>query len=279
MITITPKASTKLAVDSIVFNGGEVHLNLDRLNHTSLNEVTINARIRSANDVMELLLATDAIRRINVSAKISLNMPYIPYARQDRVCATGDALSIKVFADIINLQKYESVTVLDSHSSVATALIDRCVEVPQFELAKYLPSSLKIDGLVSPDAGAAKKTLEFAQAMARSVSDTQPEVIYASKKRNKNGNIVATEVWAGDLSGKNLLIVDDICDGGRTFTELAGALKAKGAAEIYLFVSHGIFSAGVDVLLNKGISRILTTDSFWDGADPRVEVVRRVFDV
>lgn len=95
--------------------------------------------------------------------------------------------------------------------------------------------------VVSPDAGAEKKAKEVGKQV-------KADVFAASKVRDTmTGQIISTEI-RGDVKGRNLIIIDDICDGGATFTELAKKLKEKGANDIYLYVTHGIFSKGLDVL-------------------------------
>jgi len=102
----------------------------------------------------------------------------------------------------------------------------------------------------------AKKTLKISEQF-----NGVPEVIQAHKVRNlKTGEIIKTEVL-GNVEGKNVLIADDICDGGRTFIELAKVLKNEGALEVSLFITHGIFSKGLDVFTGL-IEHIYTTDSF-----------------
>ena len=76
----------------------------------------------------------------------------------------------------------------------------------------------------------------------------------------------------GNVEGKNCLIVDDICDGGRTFTDLAKKLNDKGAKELYLFVSHGIFSKGYDELLGH-FNVIGTTNSFSQEYPESIKVI------
>jgi len=82
------------------------------------------------------------------------------------------------------------------------------------------------------------------------------------KRRAADGSIANVDIFTrAPLSGKTCIIVDDICDGGRTFITLSRKLKEQGAAKVLLYVTHGIFSQGVDVL--KGyIDQIFTTNSF-----------------
>src|SRR6266581_8938036 len=79
-----------------IFSGGEVQVSLDSSNSHGLehcNGIYIDARIRNSDDVMTLLMLTDALRRmVSVNTPIHLQIPYIPYARQDRVCNFGEAL-------------------------------------------------------------------------------------------------------------------------------------------------------------------------------------------
>jgi ribose-phosphate pyrophosphokinase len=114
--------------------------------------------------------------------------------------------------------------------------------------------------LVSPDAGAYKKIFDVAQKF------NIDNIITASKVRDiKTGAILRTEVPTLDQH-KDLkyIIIDDICDGGRTFTELAKVMKeSRPTAKIYLVVTHGIFSAGFDEL-SKYFEQIYTTNSYKD---------------
>lgn len=230
---------------SFVFSGGEVHVRLENITEIPLaSEVTITAYIRSSDDLLELLLITDAIRKLNNKADINLVMPYAPYARQDRVMVSGESFSLKVFSSIINAQHYDSVTIWDSHSDVATALIDKCINIPQQELLKQSDPFGKNIVLVSPDAGAEKKILKFGKWIKKT------DIVFASKIRDVvSGNIIETKVDIPEkFIDRDFLIVDDICDGGRTFIELANAIRKKGVmGKIKLLVTHGIFSKGIEV--------------------------------
>jgi ribose-phosphate pyrophosphokinase len=91
-------------------------------------------------------------------------------------------------------------------------------------------------------------------------------VLECSKHRDvKTGQLSGFKVQSDDMQGRDCLIVDDICDGGGTFLGLAEALKAKGAGRLYLAISHGIFSKGVEPLTTV-FDHIFTTDSIrnWE---------------
>lgn len=223
------------------FSGGEIQVRL--ADFPAHHRVTIEAHLTDSDAVMELLLATDAIRRQGGTGVLNLVMPYMPYARQDRVCAPGESLSLKVFAQLINAQNYNSVKVWDAHSDTTLALLDRSRSVGQAEFVKrieLLPEAV----LVAPDAGAMKKIIEVSKEVGR-------PFIRADKTRDpKTGEITGTVVHGGQHGDVPMLMVDDICDGGRTFIELAQALRKMTNRRIELYVTHGIFSRGLDVFEN-----------------------------
>jgi ribose-phosphate pyrophosphokinase len=227
---------------TLKFAGGEMHVKITSTAEASLSGFTIHAHLHSSDDIMELALVTDAVRRKYNHPKIRLVCPYFPYARQDRVCAPGEALSVKVMADlIINALAFESVEVWDAHSDVTPALLNRVVNLGPEILARDLLINDPKTTLVSPDAGAIKKIHKVAETF-------KLPMIRADKIRDvNNGNILETVVYSGHVGDRHLLIVDDICDGGRTFTELAAVLRPLTRGHILLYVTHGIFSKGLDV--------------------------------
>lgn len=243
------KQAETITFEHLLFNGGENHI---KLQSPVSEEVTIEAQLVNSDYVMALFLATDALRRSGAK-DISLLCPYVPYARQDRVMVEGEPLSIKVFAEMLNAQNYKAVYTLDNHSPVSTVLIDNCIEICN---ARILANFIKPTGiLVSPDAGAYKKSCETASRFGLTM-------VCASKiRRVDNGEITETKVDVTDLRGKDCYIIDDICDGGRTFVELGKILKQRNSGEIILYVSHGIFSNGVDSL-KEYIDKIYTTNMF-----------------
>ncbi|MEQ3498440.1 ribose-phosphate diphosphokinase [Tenacibaculum sp. SSH1-16] len=237
------------------FSGGEPHIKIiSELENVS--EVTITHRIQSFNDIGTLLLATNALKNMGIT-KLHVVLPYFPAARQDRLMVSGEPLSVKVYADIINAQNFKSVTVFDPHSEVTPALLNNCKVIDNHKFIELVTQQLSEDlTLISPDGGALKKIYKVAAYLQNY------EVVECSKSRNvKTGQLTGFKVYTDDLQGKDCLIVDDICDGGGTFLGLAKELKAKNAGNLYLAISHGIFSKGFDEL-EKHFTKIFTTDSF-----------------
>lgn len=234
------------------FSGGEVHIKTKYENIP--DTVIITHRLNTSNNIMELFLAKDAIQRLGVK-NIEVIIPYVPYARQDRPCEIGEAFSLKVFANLLNSMNFDAVYILDPHSDVAPALIENSVPISNHKFIEEIMKDLPADiVLISPDAGSSKKLHKL---MKFGFSD----FIQCDKIRDtKTGKITGFSVGNDDIYKRNCLIIDDICDGGATFVGLAKELKRYGAGDLYLAVTHGIFSKGI-IELSKYFKSIFTTDS------------------
>lgn len=235
------------SVSTMVFNGGEVNVQVPVELLDFSKPMTIIALLKTSDDVMAMLLTVNALRAHDPEVVLHARLPYIPYGRQDRVCNVGEAFSVQVMAQLINSCTFNTVTTDDPHSEVTTALINNVIVRDQTEIFKTaLPmvrGALGLNGgnvtLVSPDAGSNKKMGSICKEFGFT------NFIRADKTRDMaTGNILETVVYTDDLYGQVCVIVDDLCDGGRTFIELAKILKARGAAKVALAVTHGIFSKG-----------------------------------
>lgn len=252
-----------IAFQSFTFSGGEPHIKIDPDFNTA-ETVTITHRLNSFDAIGMVCLAVDALRRMGVKS-IEGFFPYFPAARQDRVMIAGEPLSVKVNATIINALQLNKITIFDSHSEVAPALLDNCEALTNHIFIQKVLEEIGQDTLlVAPDGGALKKIYKVSQFLGGK------EVIECSKKRDvKSGKLSGFKVYSEDLKGQNCLIVDDICDGGGTFLGLAEELKKNNAGKLYLAISHGIFNKGFDTL-NAVFAKIYTTNSFQDIKEPNV---------
>ena len=248
-----PLPGEEIQFESFVFNGGEPHIRIGDIK--GAKSVHVTHRINSFNDLGLLCVAIDALKRMHIDS-IHVFIPYFPGARQDRVMVQGESLTVKVYSDIINRLEVKSIKIFDVHSDVATALLNNCEAINNHlfidQVLTHLPKDII---LISPDAGASKKVVKLASSFDIS------EVIECGKNRNvATGKLSGFTVPKDDLDNKPCLIVDDICDGGGTFLGLAAELKEKKAGDLFLAVSHGIFSKGFDQL-SKIYKQIFTTDS------------------
>ena len=267
---------TNADVEMKRFSGGECHIKFKE-SYTENDKIQLNIRLNSSDDVMFLCLAVDALRNMGVK-QIEAFFPYLPYARQDRVMVPGEPLSVKVFANLINSLKLDRVTVFDAHSDVSVALLDNCRNIPNYNMVAYFLESLNLIDytLVSPDLGAYKKVDKLAEKLKY-----KGQIATGIKVRDlASGKITKSDINTDDLEGKACVVVDDICDGGRTFIELATALKAKNAGDLYFIASHGIFSYNaLDRLKEAGYKSVGSSNSVSnipeDGFYNRYNVFKR----
>lgn len=178
----------------------------------------------------------------------TLEIHYLPYGRQDKEVSNVSTFALHCFAEILNTLKFGEVIIHDPHSEVALKLIQRSEAVypeKMLEVAKFTAWS---DLVCYPDKGAQSKYTKIY---------SYPYVVGEKIRDQLTGEITSCKI-EGDVAGKKIMIVDDICDGGATFVGIATALKRAGAADVTLFVSHGLFTKGLQVLFDAGITRIFT---------------------
>jgi ribose-phosphate pyrophosphokinase len=252
--------------------------------------IEISSRFNSFMDLELIICTAKSLRRLGVK-EVSLYIPYLLGSRSDRQFQKGGtSYLVDVVAPIINSLKFNKVNVLDVHSDIAAACINNLSVVDNVEFVKSCLSSMydcdsnkgdNVSVLVSPDAGALKKIYNLTKSI-----EYKGEIIVANKHRNLNGEITHTTVpFYMEYSGKDFIIIDDICDGGRTFIEIAKKIKEKfPSSKIYLIVTHGIFSAGLKELIVY-FNHIYTTNSimnfdedteFWSRNDKYLNKVTQV---
>ena len=241
---------------TVMFSGGEIQLVIpDGL--ISLNGVNfVEADLRCSEGVMLLMQLGYLLSPVHKK----LHLGYLPYARYDRVEEQGDVLSIKVFCNMVNSLGFDEVIVEDCHSDVGIALLDNCINIQQHKLVEALVPNLgKYDAVVAPDGGSVKKAYKLSTILG-------VPLIKCDKVRDfKTGKITSFSVPEQARLHSKVLIVDDICDGGGTFIGLAKELH-KQIPEIDLYVTHGIFSNGVEGLFDAGVSNIYAFND-WLGSD------------
>lgn len=244
-------------ISYIHFPGGEVvpQIQSSGLYPEKVEEVEIVARLPSQGDLLNLLMIDDAVRRVYTQARVSAFIPYMPYARQDRVCNPGEPLSIAVVAKMINACNFARVKILDPHSEVTPALFNRLEVVTQYDVFRDLYPSWSEVYIAAPDGGAAKKSEMFAKRVGAA------GVIHCTKVRDlATGSISGTRV-NDTVEGRRLLVLDDIGDGCGTFVPLYHSLKDQGATSISLAVTHGLFSKGAAVVTDI-YDEVFATNSY-----------------
>lgn len=271
------------------FSGGEYHIQLlGKIYYATVEKVVITHRMNTPADIVLLHIAVNALRLVGVK-RFDLVMPYVPYARQDRHTDEnfGQSFTLDVFADLINPLGFEKIYSLDVHSNVTPALVKNLNNVSNLpyvvrainysrqirtvnEVFTTIQKSEEPIWLISPDSGANSKINKLHKELLNFNIGIKG-VLKCDKKRDVlTGKLSGFEVPNVDMQGFDYMIVDDICDGGGTFIGLAKELAKHNPGNGYLFVSHGIFSAGYDTL-NEIFQKIYTTNSVKDIEHPLIK--------
>ena len=181
-------------------------------------------------ELFSLICVKRHLDRVYSYSDVVLEMPYIPHARMDRVKSDEDVFTLKYFCEVINSLNFKVVHVRDAHSNVSLALLNNVEEMP---ITNYVLDAIfeaQADVLFFPDEG----------AMKRYSGGFDIPYAFGMKKRDwKTGQIQGLDIINAEaVKDKNVLIVDDICSRGGTFYHSAKALKAAGAKNVSLYVTH-----------------------------------------
>lgn len=230
------------------FPDGQIGVDLN-VDYVDTNEpAQIRSRFSSYQDLFKILALNQVLQ--DRGHEVELYCPYILGARCDKKFKPGQSFDLRIVAQILNSCNFKWVSVLDPHSDVLPALIERCVVNSAYHWIRLVTFDWSNKLLISPDAGAYKKIFSISENLGC-------EVISGSKVRVKDRS--PKVVIHGDVDGRDCVIIDDICDGGRTFVELGKLLKGMGAKSVTLFVTHGIFSRGIQL---ENVDSIYTTNSY-----------------
>lgn len=250
-----------IGISKLLFPDNQPHIRLTDIQ--AGDDVTVNCAITSALELLQLQMVSNALKH-KAARKKTLIIPYLMGARYDRIMMDGDSFDLEVIANIINDMEFETVRIFDVHSPVALALINHAESISN----EMLVEKYKLDNaiLICPDHGARKK---IEQVFKWNPAFTS--IVYCEKNRNPETGKLSLEVLRPELcDNRNCVIVDDICDGGATFIEIAKQIKPK---HLTLIVSHGIFSKGF-TSLEKYFNTIITSNSYKQTYEHRlVEMV------
>lgn len=208
-------------------------------------------------NLMEFLLMGDAVRR-GEARKVIAVLPYHGYARQDRVHRPGECLSSAVVTKLIESVGFNKIITVELHSDTISGFF----KIPLIHLSGLSLFREKIEEMkkdivvISPDAGAAKRSQAFAE-------DLDVPLAFIEKKRDLNQahKIISMKV-VGDVKDKIAMIVDDVIVSGGTLVNAAYLLKQKGASQVIAAATHADFVGGADkILQDSPIDKIWVTDT------------------
>lgn len=181
---------------------------------------------------------------------LNLDVPYMPYGRQDKRITNQSCFALQVFSMV--LMMFDEVTTFDLHNPQSLAEFEFIKNVMPTEKIKAIIEEHRVDSLVFPDKGALARYGSLVSNI---------ETFSADKVRDQlTGDITGLKMDTTPKEGATILVQDDICDGGRSFTELAKLLLPLSPSKLILYVSHGIFSKGTQCIFDAGYTHIYTRD-------------------
>lgn len=210
------------------------------------------------NNLMELLIMIDALKRAS-AARITAVIPYFGYARQDRKAKSRDPITAKLIANLISTAGAHRVLTMDLHAPQIQGFFDIPVDhlLGANILSKYLlsdPAFLENAIVVSPDIGSVGRARNFAHTIHTPMAIVD--------KRRQKANVCEVMNIIGDVTGKDVILVDDMIDTAGTLTNAAAALKEAGAKSVMACATHGVLSGpAIERLEKSDINRIILLDT------------------
>ena len=208
----------------------------------------------------ELMTVAQLRTLVGPHTEVVLVVDYLPYGRQDKLVSNKTTFGLHTFATLINALKFHHVMTTDAHSGEAMRLIERLVDKPVFRRICAVIVLGDFETVVFPDAGAAGRyTTRTQDALSTELLPRTSALGVLQKTRDPATGALTMDgcrTVHGDLTAaKRILMVDDICDGGRTFELGAQVLrKLNPTAVIGLYVTHALMTRGFDHLVAAGIT-------------------------
>lgn len=261
-------------IECKVFSDGEQHVQfLENIRGKDI--YIVQSTNPPADNWVRLLLAIDAAR--NASAReITVVIPYFGYTRQDRKSKSGEPISVRIFATILETLGADRVLAMDLHSDVIggffrSANIDLLYARPVFIsfFKDFFKEALTADDLVivSPDTGGVNRAQSYAKRLM-----TTAELAVIHKEREQPNKITHMRL-VGDVKNKVALIVDDMADTCGTLCRATSLLVENGAREVYAVATHGVLSGEAIKSIDESvIKRVFITDTIYHQNTPSSKI-------
>lgn len=216
----------------------------------------IQSTMPPAENLMELLMMVDACKRASAEY-ITAVIPYFGFARQDRKDRPRVAIGAKLIANLLVASGVDRVMTMDLHAGQIQGFFDIPVDHLN-STAIFIPylEKIKIDNLIfaSPDVGSTKRTRVYSHHF-----DT--DFVICDKHRKK-ANEIAEMILIGDVTGKNVILVDDIIDTAGTLCKAAEIIMEKGAASVRAICTHAVLSGpAYERIEASQLTELIVTDT------------------
>lgn len=216
----------------------------------------VQSTIPPSDNLFELLLMIDAAKRAS-ARKIIAVIPYLGFARQDRKDKPRVAIGAKLVANMLEAAGVNRVITMDLHADQ----IQGFFEVPVdhlFASTIFFPEIKKLDNgnliMAAPDAGGTKRANSYAKKLDIGLA--------ICHKHRKRPNEIAEMTVIGDVEGKDVILVDDMCDTAGTLTTAANLFMEKGAKSVRAFCTHAVLSGpAYDRIENSNLTELIVTDT------------------
>ena len=229
----------------------------------------VQSTFAPTDNLMEMLLMIDAAKRAS-AYKIIAVVPYYGYARQDRKDKPRVAIGAKLIATLLEAAGANRVITMDLHAAQIQGFFD--VPVDHLDSsAIFIPyiNDLKLQNLAfaAPDVGSTNRVREIA-------SYFNAEMVICDKHR-KRANEIASMVVIGDVTGKDIILVDDICDTGGTLAKAAALLIEKGAKSVRALITHPVLSGNAyQNIENSVLEELVVCDTIpLKQSSPKIKVI------
>ncbi|KRL95701.1 MULTISPECIES: ribose-phosphate diphosphokinase [Lactobacillaceae] len=260
----------KTSVDR--FSDGEIRINIEQSVRGSHVYVIQSTSAPVNDNLMELLIMIDALRRAS-AATINVVIPYYGYARQDRKARSREPITAKLVANMLQTAGVTRVLALDLHAAQIQGFfdvpVDHLMGAPL--LADYfLTNHLDEDAVVvSPDHGGVTR--------ARALAEFLKAPIAIIDKRRPRANVAEIMNIIGDVKGKRCIMIDDMIDTAGTITLGSQALMDAGAKEVYASCTHPVLSGpAIERIKKSPIKKLVVTDSIQLTADKQIEKIQQI---
>lgn len=208
------------------------------------------------DNLMRLLIVIDALRRASAGS-ITAVVPYFGYSRQEKKTTGREPITAKLVANLITTAGADRLMTVDLHDPALQGFFD--IPVDHLSAGRLLSDHFKKRDLsntvvVSPDTGGVHRSRSFANRL-------QLPLAIIDKRRPEANQAVIMNV-IGDVSGKDVIIIDDIIDTAGTLVKVAEVLVSRGARRISACCTHAVLSGNaVDRILKSPVAEIVTTNS------------------
>lgn len=239
------------------FSDGEIQVEF-RENVRGMDVFVIQSTCQPVNDnIMELLVMIDALKRAS-SSRITAVMPYYGYARQDRKVASRAPITAKLMADLITAAGADRVLTLDLHAGQIQGFFD--IPVDHLYAGPIMVDAIRSNHLagectvVSPDAGGVERARAFAKRLGSTLAIID--------KRRAAPNEAEVLHVIGDVTDKDIILLDDMVDTAGTLVKAANALGEAGARNIYACCTHPVLSgSAIDKINKSSVKKLYVTDT------------------